>query len=496
MLRWLSFRQLGPPALVAALTAFSTTTASASVFSAGPPVQVSAPSPFASCPFGAPGKLFVNAEVEPRVAVNPANPNHLVSVWQQDRWSNGGAHGLLAAASTNGGTSWSTSFAAFDKCAGNTDYDRASDPWVSIAPNGDAHQVSLSLSADQATSAILVSKMPSGSASWSSPVTLIRDAGTGRLNDKESITADPHDSNFVYAVWDRVELPGTQFLPPEAKSHAFRGTPMFSRSTDGGLTWEPARSMLLGDPNDFTIGNQIVVLPDGTLVDVAFLGTGSGVQPSNHNFIAVMRSTDRGVSWSKPIEVTQFEGVGVADPDTGFPVRAGDNLPEAAVDPTTGSIYVTWGDGRFSSFAHDDIALSRSNDGGLTWSVPVKVNQTPVPTSAFLATPAVTRDGTVGVSYYDFRNNTQSKTTLPTDVWLVHCHAAAANCTDAGSWTSETHLMGPFDLDTAPIARGLFVGDYEGLVASGTSFLAVFVATNSGNLANRTDVFAVRVSPS
>ena len=85
--------------------------------------------------------------------------------------------------------------------------------------------------------------------------------------------------------------------------------------------------------------------------------------------------------------------------------------------------------------------------------------------------------------------------TLPTDVWLVHCHARTSNCTSPGSWSSETHLSGSFDLDTAPVARGLFVGDYEGLVATGTSFLAFFVATNSGNLSNRTDVLAVRVSP-
>jgi hypothetical protein len=331
--------------------------------------------------------------------------------------------------------------------------------------------------------------------SWSSPITLIRDSGDGRLNDKESITADPHDAHFVYAVWDRVELPGTQMLPAEANSHAFRGTPMFSRSTDGGLTWEPSRSLLTGDPNDFTIGNQIMVLPDGTLVDVTFLGTGSGVQPSNHNFIAALRSTDKGASWSRPILIATFEGIPVLDPDTGFPIRAGVNLPEAAVDPRSGAIYVTWGDGRFSGFTHDDVALARSTDGGLTWLPPIKVNQTPIPVAAFLSTPAVSADGTVGVSYYDFRSNTPDTATLPTDVWFVDCHAARSDCARPTSWASEAHLFGPFDLTAAPVSRGRFVGDYQGLVASGTHFLAFFVATNSGNLANRTDAFAVRVDP-
>ena len=68
---------------------------------------VSGPSPFAGCTVGGPGTNYVNAEVEPYVAVNPANPTNYIGVWQQDRWSNGGAHGLMSAASFDGGATWS-----------------------------------------------------------------------------------------------------------------------------------------------------------------------------------------------------------------------------------------------------------------------------------------------------------------------------------------------------------------------------------------------------
>src|SRR5206468_837136 len=61
-----------------------------------PITLVSGPSPYANCTAGGPGKNYVNAEVEPYVAINPANPNNIVAAWQQDRWSNGGAHGLVA----------------------------------------------------------------------------------------------------------------------------------------------------------------------------------------------------------------------------------------------------------------------------------------------------------------------------------------------------------------------------------------------------------------
>src|SRR3954463_9224804 len=36
------------------------------------------------------GPLYVAAEVEPYVSINPLNPNHLVGAWQQDRYQNGG----------------------------------------------------------------------------------------------------------------------------------------------------------------------------------------------------------------------------------------------------------------------------------------------------------------------------------------------------------------------------------------------------------------------
>ena len=49
---------------------------------------------------------------------------------------------------------------------------------------------------------------------------------------------------------------------------------------------------------------------------------------------------------------------------------------------------------------------------------------------------------------------------------------------------------------TAPDANGFFVGDYEGLTSAGGRFLPVFVTANSGNLANRTDVFSTSVRAS
>ncbi|TME90346.1 MAG: exo-alpha-sialidase, partial [Chloroflexi bacterium] len=84
--------------------------------------RASGDSPFAGCnvqPMALPRDLnYLNAEVEPRVAVNPQNSANIVGVWQQDRWRRGGARGLITGVSRDGGLTWTRTFAHFSQCAG------------------------------------------------------------------------------------------------------------------------------------------------------------------------------------------------------------------------------------------------------------------------------------------------------------------------------------------------------------------------------------------
>ena len=65
--------------------------------------EASATNPLAGCPPDGSGINFPGAEVEPWIEVNPTNVDNIVGFYQQDRYSNGGAKGNVAAVSMNGG---------------------------------------------------------------------------------------------------------------------------------------------------------------------------------------------------------------------------------------------------------------------------------------------------------------------------------------------------------------------------------------------------------
>jgi hypothetical protein len=445
-------------------------------FALGPLVQVSPVDPFAGISIGNMEDVdFFGTQVEPRLAVDPTNPNHLVGVWQQDRWTAGSCQGIVAGVSFDGGVSWTEVVVPGLTTASGGSFDRASDPWVSFGPTGALFVTSLVDKVDnrgvEQKSGVAVSKSTDGGLTWSAPTLLIQTISSVVFNDKESVTADPHNPNLVYAVWDQVNPVAASATP------AF-----FARSSDGGQTWSAAQVIFQSPTNGTNIGHQIVVLPDGTLIDAfAEFTPGFGLPPIS---LDILRSADHGTTWSQPIVAAQEMPSGALDPFNSDTVRSGGPAPEVAADPASGNLYAVWPDSRFHPY--DSVAFSMSSDGGLTWSSPIPINQTPANLSApaasqaFTPSVAVGADGTVAVTYYDFRYQ-GSIVGAATDAWAVFGNPhGQGGVTNPANWGNELRLTGAsFNILNAPISGGWFLGDYQGLAAAGSNFDAFFSQAGS-----------------
>jgi hypothetical protein len=450
----------------------------------GPDTEVSGPSTLTACPAGASpdfAQAYNDTEVEPQVAVNPTNPTEIVGASQQDRWPDGGARGLTAWRSTNGGTSWTkTPDVPWSACQGGpARFGRVTDPWVSYDKAGNLYFIGQPIdSAELGLSAVAVATWDG--TTWKGPQLLIEDRGDrGVFNDKVSITGDPTRAGYAYATWIRGDYPPGQRQSRIADFHSFayRGQPMFSRTTDGGQTWSKAVPMR--QSNAYFQGNQIAVGPDGTLYNVtANLFTGAGLQPNDQGiYMGVMRSQDAGLHWSAPVQIAPIRTAALFVPDDHFPIRAEDYLPDIAIDPKSGAIYVVWSDGLGTPI--NRVVMATSTDGGRHWSGPTVVSTGGPNVQAYNHAIEVTANGTVVLTYYDDRNNVPGDGIATTDIWLRHSH-------DGGrTWEPEQHLYGPFDMYKAPTSffapgepRGLFLGDYVGLeTTTGDSLITFFPST-------------------
>jgi hypothetical protein len=286
----------------------------------------------------------------------------------------------------------------------------------------------------------------------------------------------------------------------------FKGPIWFARSTDGGDTFEPARPIYSPPANNQTIGSQIVVRPQGVGGQVINFFDEPLTRPFFRAFLSYIVSTDKGATWSAkaarvapilPMDRVREDGVidtepGVDCPDNNdegaCPIRTADILFDVAVNRTNGNLYAVWQDARPSNLRYDTIVFTQSLNGGQTWSAPVRIN----PGSdagariddrqAFTPSVHVAGDGTVGVTFYDFRNNAPTDGILGTDQWAVHCHSA---CQLQSSWGSEERITDTtFDMRDAPFARGWFVGDYVGMDTDGQDWLPFWSQPFDGDPAN------------
>ncbi|MBA3752514.1 exo-alpha-sialidase, partial [Candidatus Dependentiae bacterium] len=493
--------------------------------------------------------------VSPTLAVNPVDEKQMVAVWQQDRFSaGGGALDIAIARTNNRGDTWCLSTFPFQICNKGISA-RTTNPIISYSVDGKRVYllaVPFNVKNDPNTlnqSQVAVSVSEDNGKNWSIPHPLNATSRTvenpleGPTFFNTAITADTDLPENAYAAWINV--------PDITNTRAILE---YSRTTDGGKSWEahrtlydPSKDTVLvnqlsnGSPLTVSAGlGQIRRIPNGDLVciisrsypapgtsDDCFLNDTFPFACSLTD-LAVVRSTDNGMTWdtiatqianlSSPVTTspnpihtcgyTIENGVITAGRGTNIRTPGAFGIPITAVNPVNGNLYVAWEDGRFNFPGNqlNQIALSTSRDGGLTWSEPVKVSRTPnnAPNAqAFTATLAVNRKGEVGLLYHDFRNspapcviNVDGGTSTLTNSWFAlykEVPQGTGTLPQAGlTFVKEVGLSTqPYIIENGvPTAglnaqgqggRGIITNsDQEGLIAGKICFYALYGQSHKG----------------
>lgn len=286
-----------------------------------------------------------------------------------------------------------------------------------------------------------------------------------KMQDKEWGAYDPVSGN-LYVAWSEFDVYGS------GDPGHFTNV-LFSRSLDGGTTWSEPKCIneISGDcldGSDSVMGAMPAVGPDGE-VYVTWPG------PEG---IIIDKSTDGGVTW-------YAEDIQVADNPAGdhyvIPgISRGGSVPVVACDvsdgPRRGTVYVNWSDWR-NGPDDIDIWLSKSTDGGHTWSDPKRVNDDPPGRHQMFHWLTVDpTNGYLYIVFYDRRNYDDDRT----DVYL-------AVSRDGGE-TFSNHCISESPFTPS---WGVFMGDYSNIVALGEVIRPVWARMDD----SKVSVWAAIIDP-
>jgi hypothetical protein len=370
---------------------------------------------------------------EPGIAVNPRSPNQVIAVFQgpaEAAYSQDSARSFAASAGTAA-----------------PEWRRTGDVSVTFDNQGRAYLCYIAFDLQGTTyywghgggrNGVIVRRSVDGGKTWEPGGAAVRIPplqSNTPFQDMARIFADngPQSPNagHLYVGWIEWQLT--------------RSIMLFSRSTDGGRTWDPAvristHAGLPRDGNGDVVGFNGTVGPDGTVYTVWHDGAHIAFATSRdggHSFAA-----SRWIIETGPPYMGAIPGLG--------PIFGAMGFPQIGVDPHAGTLYVTWSDYRNGDI---DVFLSRSADQGRTWTSPLRVNDDPVHDGSdqffqWMAVDPVT--GGVYVQFYDRREDPADRKTKVT----------LARSTDGGrTFTNYAWTDAAFD------GHDVRLGDYMWLTA-------------------------------
>jgi len=346
------------------------------------------------------GDPYLQRQNEPTIAVSSRNPLHLMAGANDYRTVDmpisgeelPGIEEMMAAdawlgyyTSYDGGESWkSYLLPGFPQDSGSSSplkaYSTAADPWICAGSKGRFYYSGLAFNRGGSDSGIFVARFEdtndkeSGNTIEYRGVKIVATGNAGQFVDMPKIAVDiPRGAgnDFVYLVY-------TVFvgnLDQNIKSKMY-----CTRSTDGGLTWSSPTK--LSESQHIIQGAALAIDPLNGDVYVTFRRF---YHKSQDNGIVVVKSTDRGQTFSHPLEISTFPTDQFDQPATpnenlypdlndyvpGESFRT-NTYPTVAVDDNH-RVYVAWSQRSYGPGGEARIIM-KTSQGGSSWSSPIQID--------------------------------------------------------------------------------------------------------------------------
>jgi len=383
-----------------------------------------------------PEAKYASSQTEPSIAINPNNPDHIVAgtVLNDFYYSNDGGKSWISESLRSTYGVWGDPVLMFDTA--NTAYyfhlasyketshlDRIVCQKAQINEEGELHAADF----DAGTFT-----EPNG--------TKVQDKHWTALNTR---------TNEIYMTW-------TQFDAYNSKKPEDSSIIVFSKSSDQGATWStPKRiSFYAGDcrDDDDTVEGAVPAVGPNGEIYVTWTG------PKG---LVMQKSLDGGETWlpkEKMLE-PQLGGWTLNIPG----LSRANGLPILKCDTESGVLYLNWCDQR-NGEEDTDVWLMKSEDGGDSWSTPIRVNQDNSGRHQFFTWMTLDEEsGYLFFVYYD-RRNTEG---VDTEVYVSYS-------TDQGV-TFEDVKVSKKAFTPNP---DLFFGDYLNIDATGGHVAAIWPILN------------------
>jgi hypothetical protein len=400
--------------------------------------------------------ILGDAANEPSISVDPTNGNKMVITWRQFNSVTSNFRQGGWGYTTNGGTSWT-----FPGVLQNNVF--RSDPVSNSDETGAFFYLSLQSNQSESFFCDDLWRSLNGGQSWTerSP-----DRGA-HGGDKQWFTIDKTNGTghgFQYQFW-------TGFFACDIGE--------FSRSTDGGVTWQTPINI----PNSPDTGT-LDVDTNGNL----FIGGGGSpfysVRSSNAQNPNVTPTFDRVTSVNMGGNLIQggINGVGLCGQTFLVVDRSGTS--------TNNNIYMLASVEPTGANNGTDVMFARSTDGGQTFSAPHRINDDPINHNKWhwLGTLSVAPNGRIDSVWLDTRNAANN-----TDSQLFYSYSLDGGVT----WSPNVAVSNSFNpFEGYPNQNK--IGDYITIVSDNTGGNVAYAATfnfNPNTNQHEEDVYYVRVAP-